>query len=329
MTHAARGRGFPRPEKPRFGPSFWSIAGPSAVFPVVLGVLLGGAQAAPPPVLRGASPLPAATDQGPEARLSRGKLAYQRGDYAAAVLLLQPLLYPQTLLAQESDSLLAHKLLALSYFFEHDEAGAEQEFNLLLSLRPDFALDPLVDPLKAVAFLDDIRRRNQERLEEIRRRQQEEEQRQKAEAEVLQKRAQELAKKQATRLYFERVVKRKIGPLQFVPFGVPQLADQRIGVGTFFLVSQALTGATSAGVWLTVRLRYPTGVFPQRDYALAQGLTGTYLSTGAVFWVLVLAGLTDALWHARTVVEVRELGAPPAELSVPSRSPPSALSVSF
>jgi hypothetical protein len=133
------------------------------------------------------SPVPSPTDQSPEARLQRGKLAYQRGDYAAAVLTLRPLLYPQTLLAQEDQLLLAHKLLALSYFFEHDEPGAEQEFNLLLSLRPDFALDQLVDPLKAVAFLDEIRRRNEQRLEEIRHRQQEEEQRQKAEAEALQK----------------------------------------------------------------------------------------------------------------------------------------------
>lgn len=262
-----------------------------------------------------ASPLPSATDQSPEARLLRGKLAYQRGDYAAAVLTLRPLLYPQTLLSQEDQLLLAHKLLALSYFFEHDEPGAEQEFNLLLSLRPDFALDPLVDPLKAVAFLDDIRRRNEQRLEEIRRRQSEEEQRQKAEAEALQKRAEQLAQKQAKRLYFERVVSRKISPLQFVPFGVPQLADGRTAVGTVLLVGEALTGAASAGAWLTVKLRYPDNTFPAREYTAAQALTGTYLGTGAAFWVLVLAGLTDALWHARTAVEVRQLSSPPKELT--------------
>ena len=50
---------------------------------------------------RPSSPLPSPSDQSPEARLQRGKLAYQRGDYAAAVLTLRPLLYPQTLLAQE------------------------------------------------------------------------------------------------------------------------------------------------------------------------------------------------------------------------------------
>jgi len=261
-------------------------------------------------------PLPTAADQSPEARLQRGKLAYQRGDYAAAVLTLRPLLYPQTLLAQEVELLLAHKLLALSYFFEHDEAGAEQEFNLLLSLRPDFSLDPLVDPLKAVAFLDEIRRRNEQRLEEIRHRQQEEEQRQRAESEALQKRAEQLAQKQAKRIYYERVVHRKLSPLQFVPFGVPQLADGRMVVGSLLLVGEALTGAASAGTWLTVRLRYPDNTFPAREYQAAQALTGTYLGTGAAFWVLVLAGLVDALWHARTTVEIRELSEPPKELKV-------------
>lgn len=279
--------------------------------------------------LRQPRPLPSPLDQSPEARLARGKLAYQRGDYAAAVLLLRPLLYPQTLLSVETDLLLSHKLLALSYFFEHDEAGAEQEFNLLLSLRPDFALDPLVDPLKAVAFLDDIRRRNQQRLEDIRRRQAEEEQRQKAESEALLRRAQELAQKQAERLYFERVVTKKFGPLQFVPFGVPQLADGRIGVGTALLVGEALTGAASAGAWLTVRLRYPNGTFPAREVSAAQALTGTYLGTGAAFWVLVVAGLTDALLHARQVTSVRRLSVPPTDLSRSDTAPVPALSVSF
>ena len=72
-----------------------------------------------------------------------------------------------------------------------------------------------------------------------------------------------------------------------------------------------------------------------REYQAAQALTGTYLGTGAAFWVLVLAGLVDALWHARTTVEIRELTAPPKELPpVPTEnlSPPSvapALSLAF
>ena len=258
--------------------------------------------------------------QSPEQKLERAKLAYQRGDYGAVVLLLRPLLYPETLLAQEEQVLLSHKLLALSYYFEHDEPGAEQEFNLLLSLRPDFALDPVVDPLQAVAFLDDIRRRNGERLQEIRRRQAEEEQRRRVEQEQLQKQAEALAQKRTRRIYIERTVYRRFSMLDLLPFGVPQLVARRRAVGATLLFGEALSGAASLGTWITVRIRYPTGTFPSRELLTTQALTGTYLGTGALFWGLVLTGLIDALVHARTVTEVRELSGPPADL--PARDTP-------
>lgn len=275
--------------------------------------------------VRSAEKLAAATTnrtaQSPEQKLERAKLAYQRGDYGAVVLLLRPLLYPQTLLAQEEQVLLAHKLLALSYYFEHDEPGAEQEFNLLLSLRPDFALDPVVDPLQAVAFLDDIRRRNAERLEEIRRRQAEEEQRRRVEQEQLQKQAEALAQKRTRRIYIERVVYRRFSIVDFVPFGVPQFVAKRKAVGATFFVGEVLSGAASLGTWIAVRLRYPDGRFPSRELVTTQALTGTYLGTGALFWGLVLTGLIDALVHARTITEVRELSGPPSDLP-PRDTPP-------
>jgi hypothetical protein len=288
----------------------------------LLGCLLGcllsasldaGAQSPPRPLDR--------LSMTPQQKLERAKLAYQRGDYGGVVTLLRPLLYPQTLLAQEEQVLLAHKLLALSDYFEHDEAGAEQEFNLLLSLRPDFALDPVVDPLQAVAFLDDIRRRNSERLQEIRRRQAEEEQRRKVEVEQLQKQAELLAQQRTRRIYIERVIHRRFSAVDLLPFGVPQLAAHRPGIGAALLVSQALTGVASLSSWLTVRYRYPNGTFPATELVPSQALTATYLSTGAVFWGLVLAGLIDSLLHAKTVTEVHELPGPPPEL-VPSGAPP-------
>jgi hypothetical protein len=264
----------------------------------------------------------------PEQKLDRAKLAYQRGDYGGVVTLLRPLLYPQTLLAQEEQVLLAHKLLALSDYFEHDEAGAEQEFNLLLSLRPDFALDPVVDPLQAVAFLDDIRRRNGERLQEIRRRQAEEEQRRRVEAEQLQRQAELLAQQRTRRLYYERVIHRRFSAVDLLPFGIPQLTAHRRELGAALLLSEAVTGVASLTTWLTVRYRYPNGTFPENELITTQALTGTYLGTGAVFWGLVLAGLIDSLLHAKTVTEVHELPGPPADLvptpPAPSQPQPSA-----
>lgn len=271
------------------------------------------------------APLAPLAPPAPGDQLARAKLAYQRGDYGAAVLLLRPLLYPQALLAQEEQLLFAHKLLALSYFFEHDEVGAEQEFNLLLSLKPDFQLDPVVDPLKAVAFLDDIRRRNEQRLQEIRRRQAEEEARQKAEQEALQKQAELLAQKQARRVYIERTVQRRFSALHLLPFGVPQLVEKRRALGATLLVSELVTGGGSLGCWIAVRLKYPDGTFAPRELMTARALTATYLTTGVTFWALVVTGLVDALLRARTVVQVRELSEPPRELVPSSGSPAPAL----
>lgn len=254
------------------------------------------------------------TIQTPEQKLERARLAYLRGDYAAVVSLLRPLLYPQTLFSAEEHVLLAHKLLAISSYFEHDEVAAEQEFNMLLSLRPDFTLDPVVDPLQAVAFLDEIRRRNTDRLQEVRRRQEEEDLRRRAEAEELRRAAEALAAKNTRQIYIERVIHKRFSALDLMPFGVPQLAARRRRVGLLLLSGEALLGGGSLATWVTTRLRYPNGIVPTGDVKTSEALTATYLATGALFWSLVAGGLIDSLWNARTVVELRTLKAPPQEL---------------
>jgi hypothetical protein len=101
--------------------------------------------------------------------------------------------------------------------------------------------------------------------------------------------------------------------LSLCPFGVPQLASRRRALGVVLASGEVLTGGASLATWLTVRLRYPDNTFPPREFTTAQALTGTYLTTGVVFWGLVLTGLIDALLHSRTVTEVRELPAPPKD----------------
>jgi len=92
------------------------------------------------------------------------------------------------------------------------------------------------------------------------------------------------------------------------------------GVGSALVELLALAGvevvASKRGTLPdeTVRLRYPDNTFAPREYNNAQALTATYLTTGVVFWGLVLTGLIDALLHARTVTEVHELREPPKEL---------------
>lgn len=292
-----------------------------------LTLLLGsGALAAPGPRPPAAAAPRTVDPRSPSATLSRAKLAYERGDYSGAVVLLRPLLYPSALLSDEEQEILAHKLLGLSLFFERDQAGAEQEFAVILSLRPEFSLDPLLDPERAVAFLESLRRRNADRLAEVRRRQAEEERRRKEAEEERRRKAEIEAQRNARRVYYERVVERPFTPLALLPFGVPQLAAHRPLPGALLLSGEALLGGASLATWLTVRLRYPGGTFPPGELGLARGLTATYLTTGVLFWGLVITGLSDALIQSRkqTRVRVRLLPGPPAELAPIDPPTPSA-----
>lgn len=273
---------------------------------------LGRAHAQPVPP----GPRPSARSSRAKDDLAQAKLAYERGDYRAAIRLLRPLLYPNAQLSSEEQLLLGHKLLGLCYFFERHESAAEQEFSLLLVLRPDFALDPLLEPHKAVTFVDALRKRNAERLEAVRHRQAEEERLRHEEAESARRRAAEEARKTAPRVYVERVVERRFTPLALIPFGIPQLADRRYAPGALLLSGEVLTGAVSVATWLTVRFHYPDNTFPPQDYNSARALTGTYLGSGALFWGLVLTGLVDALLHARTAVHYRELPLPPPDYRI-------------
>jgi hypothetical protein len=76
-----------------------------------------------------AKPDAAPSKRSAEASLADGRLEYERGDYAAAVHTLVPLLYPSVTLASEEAVVEAHRLLALSYLLQKikdEEARAKE-----------------------------------------------------------------------------------------------------------------------------------------------------------------------------------------------------------
>src|SRR5262249_19177638 len=66
-----------------------------------------------------ASPSPAIASPSRNAKqsLDQGRNAYDRGDYGRAITTIHPLLYPSIELSTEEEVVMAHRLLALSYFF--------------------------------------------------------------------------------------------------------------------------------------------------------------------------------------------------------------------
>src|SRR4029079_2714057 len=76
----------------------------------------------------------------------RGRTAFGRAEYARAIEILHPLLYPEVIRDSEGEVVQARRMLGVAYLFENKPEDARREFHKLLELRPDYRFDPLLDP---------------------------------------------------------------------------------------------------------------------------------------------------------------------------------------
>jgi hypothetical protein len=264
-----------------------------------------------------ANPMPSAKEA-----LEQGHTAYDRGDYRHAIDTLQPLLYPSIELGTEDEVVMAHRLLALSYFFVNKQKDAEQEVTSLLALRPNYALDPIVDPPLAVRFFEDVRRRQSERLREVQQREREEAERVRRDEE--RQRAAERAR--AERVYVDRIVERHSRFIAMLPFGGGQFQNGQTAKGIVFASAELAFAAVSIGTWSALNLdnRYPldptTGhrTFPVSDTTRVTTLTGLQLGSAGAFYALVIWGIIDAqvLFKREVVRGERERRAAPSKSSL-------------
>jgi hypothetical protein len=237
----------------------------------------------------------------PGAELDQGRIAYERGDYSTAVETIHPLLYPRITLASEESVIEAHRLLALSYLFLKKEDAAAEEVTAVLEMRPRFKLDPIVDPPKAVAFFDNVRKQQEDKLREIRERQRLEEERLRKEAD---------ARRLAERMFVsERKVIVNSRLVAALPFGIGQWQNRERKKAIFFGVSEATVGALSLATWIAINQLFPSAHFAPGQESLATGLTATQVTAGAVFWGLVAWGIIDAevRFKPEIVVETRQM----------------------
>lgn len=263
-------------------------------------------------ILCAAHAVPAAANPGlaPQEALEQGRVAYERGDYPQVVQTVHPLLYPRAELGTEDSILRAHRLLALSYLFMKKDKAAEEEVSAILALRPSYELDKYVDPPVAVAFFDGVRRRQEERLREIRERQRQEEERRRREEE----RRREEARARA-RVFVETTVQHNSRLIAALPFGIGQLQNGQPRKAIAFAVSEGVLGLASLSLWIGVRERFPGGhveLDPAHNVdgrPLAQGLSAAQLVTGALFWGVVAWGIIDAqvLFKPERPLRTREL----------------------
>ncbi|MCA9673330.1 MAG: hypothetical protein KC503_47395 [Myxococcales bacterium] len=223
----------------------------------------------------------------PDADFASAQSAYQRGDYKRTITLLKPLLYPSIRLSSADDVLAAHKMLGISFFFEKDNAAADNEFLAILNANPSYALDPMVDPAAAIKRFEIVKKRNADKLARI----------------AAAKRAAELARQKELarkRALSQVVIEREtiLHPfwVSFMPFGIGQFQNGHTTKGYVMLSLQSALGLTSIGLEVARRVRFEGGVGQNSsDRALADRMTTASYITFGLFGAAVLYGIIDAL----------------------------------
>jgi hypothetical protein len=252
----------------------------------------------------------------PEKELEEGARAYVRGDFKQAIKRIRPLLYPSIRLSNQEQVVQAYRLLGISYVFEKNKPEAEKQFLAILSIRPRFRLDPLVDPVAAVNLFEAVKKRNADKIKKILERERlERERRQREEA---RRRAEERRMKllaQQPQQVVERTVIKRPWWINFVPLGAGQFQNGHRRKGYILLGTQATLAAISAGAGLGVYFGYSGRALNREEYDRARALSITQVVSAGICAAAVVYGVVDALiYHEpQTVTERRYKKKPPTK----------------
>lgn len=271
----------------------------------------------------------------PSEDFEKGKTAFDRGEYSRAIQLLRPLLYPEPRLRTEGEIVRAHRMLAFAHFALRENDAAAQEFRKLLQLRPDFPLDPLIDPPEIVDFFNGVRKEQEKELAEL-------EARRRA-AELEERRRLEAARQGP--VVIERRYARNSFAIAFVPFGAGQFQNGQRGKGWAFLVGESVLGAVSVGALATNFALYgprprircvpdtaapsppgqvdacPPGWSPGPEQRNSERLTQVQIWSGALFFATAVWGVVDAILHYQPEIQLGEQATSTGHARAGARSP--------
>jgi hypothetical protein len=257
----------------------------------------------------------------PDKALRAATRAYDSGDYATVIKLLRPLLHPTIRLSNQAQVISAFGLLGISYIFEKNKTEAEKQFMAILALQPDFRFDAQVDPAAAVELLEDLKRRNAEKLKAIRERERQEAERRKRDEEARRRREEE-ARRAAQRpsVLFERTVQKHPYWVNFVPLGAGQFQNGQRRKGYALMITELGLGATSLATGISSWVLYSRATrtenglrVSQDEYNRLRGLSIVQVVTGALCLGTIAYGIIDALvYYKPQSVTERQLPLPPA-----------------
>lgn len=258
--------------------------------------------------------------------LKNARNTFEYGNYEEANRLAEALIASHQL-SEERDLVEAYRIAGLASFYLSRPEAARRQFVALLSVDPDYAMDPFLVPPAAVAFFDGVKRDNESLLLPIR-------ERRKAMAE------QERLAEEARRRLIDENLRRQIEPdrpimvqrvethtflTNFVPFGAGQFQENRPVVGTLLASAQVLGLATFAFSFAKIEsLRDDTGKYAHADVGTAQNFAKAKWTGLAVFGATAIFGVADSLWRYEPVTtRIEALPQPPSRPS-PGPVPPAA-----
>jgi hypothetical protein len=186
---------------------------------------------------------------GAQEKLRQARANFDYRNYGPAADLAQELVDSRAL-ERTPDQIDAYRILGLSRFFQGQTEEARIAFINLLSLDPDYQLDPFYVPPQAVAFFERVRTDNQALLQPIRerRRAAQEALRQEEEA-----RARLLSQGQAAQPQIIREqVTRPSAAVALLPFGVGQFQNGDTALGITFAVTEAVAAVASVSCYVWV-----------------------------------------------------------------------------
>lgn len=247
------------------------------------------------------------------ADLRRAKDHFEYGEYDEARKIAEELL-SRNVLATDEDLIDANRIVALSYLYGNRgdrREKAEKHFLQLLSIEPDYRLDPFFTPPAALEFFEQVRATNEEKLAPIREQRRLAKQARAAEEAArrrfLEDRAKEKELEGPSRVQF---VERRHFALVFLPFGAGQFQNGDRGKGIALASIQATAALASVGSYLMVEnLESSDGRFAPKDIRTARGFATVKWASAAVFYAAWLYGVADAWRDFREEVILT----PPAE----------------
>ncbi|MCP4196911.1 MAG: hypothetical protein GY762_07140 [Proteobacteria bacterium] len=230
--------------------------------------------------------------------------AFNAGLYEEAATRFNAMLKTET----ENPALLleCHKFIAVSKLFIGDKESAEHHFLELLTISPEYTLDPMIFPIEIIDFFTEIKAKNKKQLEALALA------RAREKANLLaEQAARKLAEKEALmrNVYLEKEVKKNSLAVAMIPCGAGQFQNGDKLKGALFLSGELLLAAAAITTYalhesLRSDSKQPYESKEKRKQAESRelGLRIANHASIAALVTLAVGGIVDALVHYRPQV---------------------------